>query len=51
MIDSLVSFQSHFNSKIKKIYSLENRNYILITMHRPANVDDQKITRSFYFNF
>lgn len=41
MIDSLVKFNHHFNSKnITKSLSIKNKNYILITMHRPSNVDN-----------
>jgi len=41
MIDSLIRFQSLFDSDhIKDMYGLQDKKYILITLHRPSNVDD-----------
>ena len=41
MIASLVQFESRFDGKqIKEQFRLEDSNYILITLHRPSNVDD-----------
>jgi len=41
MIDSLHSFSDHFNkSKIKDQLALD-RDYVLITLHRPSNVDEE----------
>tara|TARA_B100000315_G_C14526223_1_gene563960 strand:+ start:421 stop:1503 length:1083 start_codon:yes stop_codon:yes gene_type:complete len=41
MIDSLVKFEVHFDgSDILKKYNCENKNYILLTLHRPSNVDN-----------
>ena len=40
MIDTLVAFEKHFDqSKILEQLSVEEGNYVLITMHRPSNVD------------
>jgi UDP-N-acetylglucosamine 2-epimerase (non-hydrolysing) len=40
MIDSLVEFEFFFtNESMKSRYKLTKNNYILVTMHRPANVD------------
>ena len=42
MIDSLLKFESKFNeSKILDKYGLGVQEYILFTMHRPSNVDNQ----------
>ena len=41
MIDSLIQFEPLFNgANIKDKYGLKNKDYILITLHRPSNVDD-----------
>ena len=41
MIDSLIRFQAHFDgSRIKGAYGLANKEFVLITLHRPSNVDD-----------
>jgi len=41
MIDSLIRFQPHFDSAhIKDECGFQNKEYILITLHRPSNVDD-----------
>jgi len=41
MIDSLIQFEPLFNgANIKDKYGLNNKDYILITLHRPSNVDD-----------
>jgi len=41
MIDSLIRFQPFFDSAhIKESYNLQDKEYILITLHRPFNVDD-----------
>ncbi|MBH49900.1 MAG: UDP-N-acetylglucosamine 2-epimerase (non-hydrolyzing) [Candidatus Marinimicrobia bacterium] len=41
MIDSLVGYQHLFNcTKIKELYDLKEKKFILITLHRPSNVDD-----------
>tara|TARA_B100000315_G_scaffold212798_1_gene210361 strand:+ start:117 stop:1199 length:1083 start_codon:yes stop_codon:yes gene_type:complete len=41
MIDSLVGFQSLFDSiHIQNMYGLRVKEYILVTLHRPSNVDD-----------
>ena len=41
MIDSLIRFEPFFNgANIKDKYRLKNKDYILITLHRPSNVDD-----------
>jgi len=41
MIDSLIRFEPFFNGEnIKDKYRLKNKDYILITLHRPSNVDD-----------
>lgn len=43
MIDSLVKFEKKFNeSSILNQYDLNHREYILITMHRPSNVDNEE---------
>ena len=40
MIDSLVELKSHINfSKILKQLSLKKRDYVVVTLHRPSNVD------------
>jgi UDP-N-acetylglucosamine 2-epimerase (non-hydrolysing) len=40
MIDTLVAFEKDFDqSKILEELSVEDGNYVLITMHRPSNVD------------
>jgi UDP-N-acetylglucosamine 2-epimerase (non-hydrolysing) len=40
MIDSLVYFKPKVqNSDIHKKYSLQKNNYVLVTLHRPSNVD------------
>ena len=41
MIDSLIRFQSHFDSvHIKDACGFQDKEYVLITLHRPSNVDD-----------
>jgi UDP-N-acetylglucosamine 2-epimerase (non-hydrolysing) len=41
MIDSLIQFEPLFNgANIKDKYGLNNKDYILITLHRPSNVDN-----------
>ena len=41
MIDSLIRFQPFFDGAlIKDSYGLRDKEYILITLHRPSNVDD-----------
>tara|TARA_B100000315_G_scaffold75325_1_gene68930 strand:+ start:233 stop:1309 length:1077 start_codon:yes stop_codon:yes gene_type:complete len=41
MIDSLIRFQPHFDSAhIKDECGFQDKEYILITLHRPSNVDD-----------
>jgi len=41
MIDSLIQFEPLFNgANIKDKYELKNKDYILITFHRPSNVDN-----------
>ena len=41
MIDSLVYFlQKSSHSKILKDFGLESGNFVLVTLHRPSNVDD-----------
>ena len=41
MIDSLIRFQPFFDSvSIKSEYGFQDKEYILITLHRPSNVDD-----------
>ena len=41
MIDSLVKFNNHFDaSSILNSIGLIDRDYILVTMHRPSNVDE-----------
>ena len=41
MIDSLVKFKVHFDGlDILNKYNCENKNYVLITLHRPSNVDN-----------
>ena len=41
MIDSLIRFQPLFDSvHIKDAYGFQNKEYVLITLHRPSNVDD-----------
>ena len=40
MIDSLIHFQPYFDAiKIKAEFNLKDKDYILITLHRPSNVD------------
>ena len=40
MIDSLIKFKKYFNaSSILSSYHLNPKEYILVTMHRPSNVD------------
>ena len=42
MIDSLVAFEPYFNSeKILREHNLKKKNFVLVTMHRPAAVDNQ----------
>ena len=42
MIDSLMEFNEKFdNSSILQKLSLTNKEYALITLHRPSNVDDK----------
>jgi UDP-N-acetylglucosamine 2-epimerase (non-hydrolysing) len=42
MIDSLVEFDSQVNSsKVLAEYGLEPKKFVLMTMHRPSNVDDK----------
>jgi UDP-N-acetylglucosamine 2-epimerase (non-hydrolysing) len=41
MIDSLIRFQPLFDSvHIKDACGFQNKEYVLITLHRPSNVDD-----------
>ena len=41
MIDSLIRFQPHFDgAHIKDECGFQDKEYILITLHRPSNVDD-----------
>ncbi len=41
MIDSLICFQPLFDSaRIKDSFNFQDKEYILITLHRPSNVDD-----------
>ncbi len=49
MIDSLVSYLPKAeNSDILKTLGVENEKYVLITMHRPSNVDDKdQLTKLF----
>jgi UDP-N-acetylglucosamine 2-epimerase (non-hydrolysing) len=43
MIDSLVEFSSQVNdSYILEEYKLSPQNYVLMTMHRPSNVDEKE---------
>jgi len=43
MIDSLINFLPKAeSSQILKRYGLSNKNYILVTMHRPSNVDNKE---------
>jgi UDP-N-acetylglucosamine 2-epimerase (non-hydrolysing) len=43
MIDSLVKFEPRFNqSTVLDQYNLNAQDYILFTMHRPSNVDNQE---------
>ena len=43
MIDSLVNFMPHINkSKIIDELSLEPGNFVLVTFHRPSNVDEKE---------
>ncbi len=43
MIDSLVGFQSEIDkSAILNEYQLEPKQYVLMTMHRPSNVDEKE---------
>ena len=43
MIDSLVKFEPRFNqSTVLDKYNLNVQDYILFTMHRPSNVDNQE---------
>ncbi len=43
MIDSLVAFEEDIqNSPVLENYNLENRGFVLMTMHRPANVDTKE---------
>tara|TARA_B100001250_G_C19817464_1_gene799559 strand:+ start:15792 stop:16901 length:1110 start_codon:yes stop_codon:yes gene_type:complete len=39
MIDSLVMMKKKINKSILQKYQLEEKNYCLLTMHRPSNVD------------
>lgn len=49
MIDSLVHFLKKADkSGILNIYGLEKRSFILITMHRPSNVDSQEFIKDFF---
>ena len=40
MIDSLVMMKSKINKSILDKYNLKEKEYCLLTMHRPSNVDD-----------
>lgn len=43
MIDTLVAFKEKIDlSKVMDTYGLEKNKYVLMTMHRPATVDDEK---------
>jgi UDP-N-acetylglucosamine 2-epimerase (non-hydrolysing) len=43
MIDTLLRFKSHFRkSKIWDELNLNAKNYLILTLHRPANVDETK---------
>ncbi len=43
MIDSLVEFAPQVaENKILEEYQLESQNYVLMTMHRPSNVDEKE---------
>ena len=41
MIDSLVGYLSHARSKIHKELCISKKNYALVTLHRPSNVDSK----------
>lgn len=42
MIDTLVAFQDKIDlSNVLDVYNLERNKYVLMTMHRPATVDDE----------
>ena len=42
MIDSLVAFQDHFTASTIKDQLNLNKHYVLMTFHRPSNVDENK---------
>lgn len=49
MIDSLITFLEQANqSEILDHLNLDNKKYILITMHRPSNVDSPEFMQEFF---
>ena len=49
MIDTLVAFSSQIEaSPILEVLNIEKQKYILMTMHRPATVDDKEGLRKLY---
>jgi len=42
MIDTLIKYTELAKSKIKKFDYLKKKDYILLTLHRPSNVDNKK---------
>lgn len=50
MIDSLVMMKKKINQSILQKYELEEKNYCLLTMHRPSNVDHAE-SRKLNLNF
>ncbi len=43
IVDIVLNIQKNINMSLLKKYGLEKKEYILVTMHRPSNVDDKII--------
>jgi len=48
IIDSLLKYKELADSKVKNLNKLKNKDYILLTLHRPCNVDNKKIFREIF---